>query len=291
MARGPLRRAAVFVDYSALRDNLRKWITGPDAPRYDPSWAIDYEKLGRLLCGPEREFVRTSLYTGTPVAAEERDGGTYAGGVLLHEHEAYKARSVMRSFSRLQEHVETRCRYTRLVTGRMVGRRVELRHGPAFEWAQLVLTAVGGGAMDGEDREFFERAARVNSEAREARDRLSRRLAGLREKGRIPPNLMSAYGRRMAELLDEQLDFTEKGVDTRLTVEMLERCMIDAFDDAILFAADEDYIPLVEAVQRTGRRVIHAFWDMPNPGWALRKACDDRVVVGREGLEAVLMEE
>lgn len=291
MSRGSLRRAAVFIDYSALRDNLRKWITGDQAARFDPSWAIDYEKLGRLLCGQDLEFVRTNLYTAVPVAVEERDGGAWAGSIDLHEHEAYKARSVMRSFARLQEHVDTRCRFTRLVTGRMIVRRVELRHGPAFEWAQQILAAVGGGTLAPEDKEPFDRAARVNSEAREARDRLSRRILELREQGRIPGPLMSAYNWRMAELLDEQLDFTEKGVDTRLTVEMLEQCMADAYDAAVIFAADEDYIPLVEAVKRTGRVVRHAFWDMPNPGWALRKVCDEYVAVGRDDLESVLMGE
>ncbi len=291
MSRGPLRRAAVFIDYSALRDNLRKWITGEQAARFDPSWALDYERLGRLLCGADLEFVRTNLYTAVPVAVEDWDGGARVGNLELHEHEAYKARSVMRSFVRLQEHVETRCNFTRLVTGRMVARRVEIRHGPAFEWAQQILMADGGGTMTPEDRERFERAARVNSEAREARDRLSRHLIDLREQGRVPSALMSSYSWRMAELVDEQLDFTEKGVDTRLTVEMLEQCMDDAYDAAVIFAADEDYIPLVEAVKRTGRVVRHAFWDMQNPGWALRKVCDEFVVVGRGELEALLMGE
>lgn len=207
----------------------------------------------------------------------------------LREHEAYKARSVVRAFARPQEHVDTRCRFTRLVTGRMVVRRVELRHGPAFEWAQQILMADGGGTMTPEVRESFERAARTNSAAREERDRLSRHIAALREQGRVPGHLMSTYSWRMAELVDEQLDFTEKGVDTRLTVEMLEQCMDDAYDAAVIFARDEDYIPLVEAVKRTGRVVRHAFWDMQNPGWAPRKVCDEFVVVSREELDGLLV--
>ena len=60
--------------------------------------------------------------------------------------------------------------------------------------------------------------------------------------------------------------------------------MHDSFDDAVLFAADEDYIPLVEAVKRTGRRAIHAFWDVQNAGWPLQRACDRSVLLGREDL-------
>ena len=47
----------------------------------------------------------------------------------------------------------------------------------------------------------------------------------------------------------------------------------------ILVAADEDYVPLVEAVKRDGRRVVHAFLDVPNFGRRLRMACDDFRVI------------
>lgn len=60
---------------------------------------------------------------------------------------------------------------------------------------------------------------------------------------------------------------------------MMEGCLRNAFDAAILFAADEDYVPLVEAVKRDGRRVVHAFLDVPNFGRRLRLARDDYRVV------------
>lgn len=55
--------------------------------------------------------------------------------------------------------------------------------------------------------------------------------------------------------------------------------MRDAFDVAILVAAEEDYVPLVEAVKRDGRRAVHAFLDVPNFGRRLRVACDDFRVI------------
>jgi len=279
----------VFIDYSALRDTLRKWITGPESARFDPSHCLDVERLGRRLCGDDREFIRVNLYTGTPATVDETEEGLRINGIPCHEHEAYKARGVLRAHGRLTEHVDTRCRFTRLVTGRMMARRVELRHGPAFDWTRQILETIGGGAMTEDDRAFFDNAARINPDARVARDELCRRIVALREQGQIPGRFMAAYSWRLAELLGEQIDFTEKGVDTRLTVEMLERCMNDSYDDAILFAADEDYVPLVEAVKRTGRHVVHAFWDVPNFGRALRTACDDFVVVGREELERMVV--
>jgi len=287
MSRGPLRRAIVFVDYSGLRETLRQnvWITGTHGPRAD----IDFEKLGRLLCGPEREFIRTILYSSVPVAVEELSDGFVMNGVPVHEHEAHRARLVERGYEDLVHRVETGLAFTELVSGRMVLRRVELRHGPAFEWARNVLEgARGEGTTAEEEASFFEDAVQANSQAKEARVALFERIKALKDEGAIPHQLMSSYTSFMSDLLDQKLDFTEKGTDTRLTVQMLELCMNDAFDDAILFAADEDYVPLVEAVKRTGRRVIHAFWDIPNFGFRLRGVCDDSVLVGRNGFGEIV---
>ena len=281
MARGPKRRCMVFIDYSALRDTLRKNpdLTGAAGPHVE----IDFERLGRRLVGPENEFIRLYLYTATPVDVEERADGTFMHNLPVHDHEAHRARIVQRAFQDLVKQVDQRSSFTDLQCGRMVLRRVQLKHGPAFEWAQRLFAAVNPG--DGDDvQEFFANAAKQNSEAKAAREELSRRIIELKEQGRIPPEMMAGYTWRLSELLDEQLDFTEKGVDTKLTVQMLEHCMHDSFDDAVLFAADEDYIPLVEAVKRTGRRVIHAFWDVQNVGWQLQRVCDRSVLLGREDL-------
>ena len=280
MARGPKRRCMVFVDYSALRDTLRR---NPDlAGSAGPHIEIDFEKLGRRLTGPENEFIRLYLYTATPVEVEERPDGTYMHNLPVHAHEAHRARIVQRAFQDLVRQVDHRSAYTDLQYGRMVLRRVQLKHGPAFEWAQKLFTG-----LESSEQEFFAEAARQNSDAKAARDELCRRIIELKDQGCIPPEMMPDYTRRLSELLDEQLDFTEKGVDTKLTVQMLEHCMHDSFDDAVLFAADEDYIPLVETVKRTGRRVIHAFWDVQNVGWQLQRVCDQSVLLGRGDLVEV----
>jgi uncharacterized LabA/DUF88 family protein len=280
----------VFVDYSALRASLKNEFRTPGVRWVDPNSELDYEKLGRWLCGDQSEFIRLNLYTGTPVTITETENGSTLGRIELHDHEAFLARGVSRGFQDLEHNVRNRSRYTRLATGRMMARRVELRHGKAFTWAQAVLAESGEGGMSAADEEFFGEAARINQEAKDARDELCRRIIALKDEGRIPKENMGSYSRRLAQLLGEQLDFTEKGVDTKLTVEMLELCMNDSYDDAILFAADEDYVPLVEAVKKTGRHVIQAFWDIPNPGWVLRQACDDSVVVPKEVLPDLLLD-
>ncbi len=88
-------------------------------------------------------------------------------------------------------------------------------------------------------------------------------------------------------LRKDTIHFQENGIDTLLTAEMMEGCLRDTFDVAILFAAHEDYVPLVEAVKRDGRRVVHAFLDVPHFGRRLRLASDDYRIVTTADLESL----
>jgi uncharacterized protein (TIGR00288 family) len=47
-----------------------------------------------------------------------------------------------------------------------------------------------------------------------------------------------------------------KRVDITLSVDMLVHAYQKNYDVAVLIAGDEDYVPLVEAVKNTGRRVF-----------------------------------
>ena len=47
-----------------------------------------------------------------------------------------------------------------------------------------------------------------------------------------------------------------KGVDIALAVRMLEDAHRNVFDECALFTSDVDYIPVIEAVQRMGKRVF-----------------------------------
>lgn len=52
-----------------------------------------------------------------------------------------------------------------------------------------------------------------------------------------------------------------KAVDISLTTDMLGHAHSDHFDVAVLLAGDGDYIPLIEAVKRLGKRVWVGFFD------------------------------
>jgi uncharacterized LabA/DUF88 family protein len=56
-------------------------------------------------------------------------------------------------------------------------------------------------------------------------------------------------------------DQKAKGVDIALTKDMLMEAVRDRYDIAILVAADGDYVPVLDEVQRLGKMVIVAFWD------------------------------
>jgi uncharacterized LabA/DUF88 family protein len=288
MSRGPKRRAMLFIDGSALRDTLKgefysEFGVGLEA-------RIDYHRLGLLLCGDIREFIRVNYYTSVPATYRIADGKKLMGSFELHPHEAFKTDRAGQRFNELKIHLTNTCKFTRLVTGRLVARRSGSYIRPAFDWAKEVIEGASGGHLSESDRALMDRALTVNIQAREARSELAARITQLLDERRIPGHLMGSYNRFLADLLGQYIDFQEKGVDTSLAVDMLELCMNDAFDDAFLLAADEDFVPMVEAVKRTGRHVIHTFVELPENGgygFFLRSACDDHRVITKDELRSL----
>jgi uncharacterized LabA/DUF88 family protein len=64
-----------------------------------------------------------------------------------------------------------------------------------------------------------------------------------------------------------------KRVDITLATEMLTHAHRKNYDIAVLVAGDEDYVPLVEAVQNEGRQVV--LWALKNGlSPSLKKVCD-----------------
>ena len=281
MARSLKRRAMIFIDGSALRDTLKKEYYQQLRAGFETT--IDYHRLGLLLCSDQREFIRTNFYASLPAYYREINGKKMIGEIELAAHEAHSMDRVSYRFQDLKRHIETGCKFTRLVTGRLLARRVGSPVGPAVKWAFSALEgAAGKEGLTPEDRELLDSCYQLCQDAQEARHRLFRRLEQLCERRQIPRELMGFYSQRMSDLAGESLEFREKGVDTLLAVEMLEMCLNDAFDDAFLFAADEDYVPLVEATKRSGRHVIQTFVEIPrnpNYGFVLRQACDDHRVL------------
>lgn len=52
----------------------------------------------------------------------------------------------------------------------------------------------------------------------------------------------------------------EKGVDVMLAVDMVDMARTDAYDTAVVFSADTDLLPALEAVVGIGKRVETATW-------------------------------
>ncbi len=283
MSRGPKRRTIVFVDYSAMRDSFKDLMF--PGHHHLPPENINFENMGRVLCSDDQEFIRINLYSGVPVELEWRDNSPFLNGIAAHPHEVFSAQRAMQTFDSLQQHIN-KSSFTKLHCGRMVSKRVQIKHGPAFQWAQDILAATSPNSMDDETKAFFDQAKELNSQAKAARIELSMRIMEIKEKKEIPSYLMGKYSHMMSNLLDERISFSEKGVDTLLTTDALEHCRNDAFDDAIIFSADEDFIPMVMAIQKTGRRVVHAFWNIRYNGFHLQTACDQSVLLGHEDISS-----
>lgn len=66
--------------------------------------------------------------------------------------------------------------------------------------------------------------------------------------------------------------FVEKSVDTRLSIDMVRFAALHAFDIAVLFAGDEDYVPAIQAVNQFGLETWVATWSDELAG-SLRNNC------------------
>ena len=68
--------------------------------------------------------------------------------------------------------------------------------------------------------------------------------------------------------------FEEKGVDIDLAVDMLSGAFEDRYDTAILVSSDGDFKPVVQAVQRRGKRVEYVFFPKAQRSNALASTCN-----------------
>jgi uncharacterized LabA/DUF88 family protein len=66
-----------------------------------------------------------------------------------------------------------------------------------------------------------------------------------------------------------------KGVDITLARDMLSHAYHDHYDIAVLVAGDGDYVPLVDAVKRTGKTVAVSFFADHGLNDSLKLAADD----------------
>ncbi len=124
-------------------------------------------------------------------------------------------------------------------------------------------------------------------------------ILGRVEKKRVRPEnnqiqkeldeLLSSYGHliKHSAVLDklkkltfrDTYSYTEKRVDVNIAVDMVSTAMKDEFDVAYLVSADGDFIPAVETVRETGKKVFAA---TPASGYELKKAVNNFIYLRPE---------
>lgn len=77
--------------------------------------------------------------------------------------------------------------------------------------------------------------------------------------------------RNCPECNASMLGTQEKGIDTRIVIEMLNRSYSKQCDVIVLVSADKDFVPAVDKLMDNGIKVIHA--RMSNYGYDLTRHC------------------
>lgn len=81
-------------------------------------------------------------------------------------------------------------------------------------------------------------------------------------------------------------DAKAKGVDIALTKDMLSHAFRGNYETAVLISGDGDYVPLVEEVQRLGKRVVLWFFEGDSLNRELKLGADDFVDITTFFLDA-----
>ncbi|MCH7568397.1 MAG: NYN domain-containing protein [Nanoarchaeota archaeon] len=81
---------------------------------------------------------------------------------------------------------------------------------------------------------------------------------------------------RKVILEDGSVDFTIKGDDVYLAVDLVSGAYEDLYDVAIIVSGDADFIPAIKLVQKNGKKVINAFFPKSS-SYLLRNCCDGSI--------------
>ena len=104
---------------------------------------------------------------------------------------------------------------------------------------------------------------RMSRQAAEERTRLRQAFAG--REPEVPRDLLETL---RAYWNSAPPEYREKGVDTRMSVDLVDLAHRDEYDAAYLLSADSDFVPSVEIARRLGKTVFAA---SPRPGYDLTK--------------------
>lgn len=106
----------------------------------------------------------------------------------------------------------------------------------------------------------------MSRRAAEEREQLRRAFTGREHE--MPPDLLDTLSAYWDSAPPE---YREKGVDTQISVEVVDLAHRDEYDAAYLLSADADFVPAVEVARRLGKTVVAA---SPRPGYGLTRAVD-----------------
>ena len=106
--------------------------------------------------------------------------------------------------------------------------------------------------------------SRMSRQAREERRLLRHAFAGREHE--VPRDLFKTL-RNYWNSTPPQ--YREKGVDTRMSVDIVDLAYRDEYGAAYLISGDADFVPAVEIARRLGKTVVAA---SPRPGYELTKA-------------------
>ena len=122
---------------------------------------------------------------------------------------------------------------------------------------------------------------RMSPQAREERRRLRSAFAGREHE--VPRDLFETL-RNYWNSAPPQ--YKEKGVDTRISVDLVDLAYRDEYDVAYLLSGDADFVPAVEVARRLGKTVFVA---SPRPGYELTKAVQHYLRVTRDWFDGLYL--
>lgn len=121
----------------------------------------------------------------------------------------------------------------------------------------------------------------MSQRAAEERARLHRAFTGREQE--VPPDLLDTL---RAYWNSAPPEYREKGVDTRISVDLVDLAHRDEYDAAYLLSADADFVPAVQVARRLGKTVFVA---SPRPGYELTKAVQHYLRVTRDWFDGLYL--
>lgn len=96
--------------------------------------------------------------------------------------------------------------------------------------------------------------------------------------GRIPDFKLVLCRMRKIQRKGREPEFTVKGDDIHIATDMLSLAYEDWYDTAILVSGDGDFVPMIKKVQKLGKKVENAYFQVSCSNY-LKSACSSSVLL------------